>query len=618
MLIRALVDYYEILESRGELVDEEYSRVNIHRLVSLTPDGKIAGIIDARRNEETTDARGKVKTRKVPTEMTLPRRTDFTGIKANVVEHRPMYIFGLDYDKHTQSFAVKTPGVSEAKAIKPIRSREAFVEETMKFLEGLDSPIVQAFRNFVETWEPEKELKNPFLLEVGKDYLTTGFAFCLTGNPGILLHTDAQVKSRWEKLYRETQSADKDTVIAQCAVTGETAPIARLHGKLTGLAKGSSMGTLLICYNNDSEKSYGAQQSYNANISEVAVYRYTAAANHLIHDPKHRIFIDDLTVIFWAMTKEKEYTDWLSLMLADKVPDGVDADEMDKLLTSAYSRIHEGKSGIVSTDLPENLDPNVECYVAGLKPNSSRAAVCFVHRQQFGKIVENVMQHQIDLQPFPGAKSIALWQIKKELLSPKSTNETIDPSLMTKLMQAIIHASPYPQSLLAQTIRRVRTDHDEENKPHIKLNPTRIGIIKACINRQSRYMGQKEEITLSLDTKNTNAAYLCGRLFAVLEQAQQRAAESKLNRTIKDSYFASASSTPAVIFPKLLKTGQYHLNKAKNADELTRTIEIVLNMLGNEFPKQLSLVDQGKFIIGYYHQNSAMTYHKEEKENEDQ
>lgn len=618
MLIRALTEYYEILASRGVLVGEEYSRVNIHRLVSLTPDGKIAGIIDQRRDDESKDARGKVKIRKVPTEMTLPRRTDFPGIKANIVEHRPMYLFGLDYDKQTQSFAVKTPKVSEAKAIKPMRSHEAFVEETLKFLEGLDSPIVRAFRSFTENWNPEKETENPFLLEVGKDYPTAGFAFCLAGNPGVLLHDDAQVKSKWESMYQQAQTAGEDAVIGQCAVTGEMAPVARLHGKLTGLAKGPSMGTLLVCYNNDSETSYGAQQSYNANISETAAYRYIAAANHLIHDSHHRIFIDDLTVIFWAMTKEKEYADWLSLLLADKVPDGMDEDEMDKLLESAYSRVHEGKSGIVSADLPENLDPGVECYVAGLKPNSSRAAVCFVHRQQFGEIVNNIMLHQLDMQPFPGAKSIALWQIKKELISPKSTNETIDPSLMTKLMHAVIHASPYPQSLLAQVIRRVRTDHDEENKPPIKLNPTRIGIIKACINRQARYMGQKEEITLSLDTKNTNPAYLCGRLFAVLEQAQQEAAESRLNRTIKDAYFSSASSTPAVIFPKLLKVGQYHLKKAKNTEEFTRTIGIILNMLGNEFPHQLSLVDQGKFIIGYYHQNNAMTYRKEEKKNDDQ
>ena len=73
-----------------------------------------------------------------------------------------------------------------------------------------------------------------------------------------------------------------------------------------------------------------------------------------------------------------------------------------------------------------------------------------------------------------------------------------------------------------------------------------------------------------------------------------------------------------MIFPKLLKVGQYHLKKAKNTEEFTRTIGIILNMLGNEFPHQLSLVDQGKFIIGYYHQNNAMTYRKEEKKNDDQ
>lgn len=618
MLIRALTEYYEILQSRGVLVGEAYSRVNIHRLVSLMPDGQITGIMDRRIEVAYKDNRGNEKSKKVPAEMILPKRTDFPGIKANIIEHRPMYLFGLDYDKQKQCFHAKTPGVSEAKAVKPIRSHEAFVSETLEFLDGLDSPIVCAFRAFVQNWRPEEETENPHLLEIGKDYITAGFAFCLAGNPGILLHEDKQVKAKWETLFHINQTPDENAVIAQCAVTGEIAPIARLHGKLTGLAKGPAMGTLLVCYNNDSESSYGVQQSYNANISEAAVYQYTEAANYLIHNSEHRIFLDDLTVIFWAMSKENPYTDWLSMLLANTMPDAMDADRMDKLMERAYSRISEGMPGIISVDLPDNLDPGVECYVAGLKPNSSRAAVCFVFRQSFGSLVDHVMQHQIDMQPFPGAKAIAMWQIKKELVSPKSTQETVDPALMTKLLHSVINGSPYPQWLLAQIVRRVRTDHDEEKLPPIKCNPTRIGIIKACINRQARYMGQKEEITLSLDTRNNNPAYLCGRLFAVLELAQQGAAESKLNRTIKDSYFASASSTPALIFPKLLKLGQYHLKKARNTDELTRSIGIILNMLGNEFPAQLTLVDQGKFIIGYYHQNSAMTYRKEEKENDDQ
>lgn len=622
MLIRALVDYYDILVSDKKLVGDEYSTVDIHWCVALTREGKLAGIVDMHKYTEYKDKNEKTKIKREATKMTFPKRTEFSGIKANIIEHRPLYIFGLDHDKKTDTFVVRTPEVSEAKAIRPMRSHKAFVEETLTFLEGLDSPIVNAFRSFVENWVPENETENPILQCIKKDYSTSYFAFCLEDSPGVLLNKDENVKKKWEELYRRSSTPDEEAadapVTAMCAVTGEVAPIARLHGKLTGLAKGSSMGMLLVCCNNDSECSYGLQQSYNANIYEAAAAKYVKAANYLIHDPRHRVFIDDMTVIFWAMSEKETYTDFIKVMFENDAKDEIDREELDDLLASAYSRVSKGQSGVATADMPKELDPNVECYVAGLRPNSSRIAVSFVYHRRFGSIIDNLIQHQIDMQPYPKARSILLGNIKKELLSPKSTTETIDPSLMTKLMHSIINASPYPQALLAQTIRRVRIDHDEEGSPQVKINPTRIGIIKACINRQARYMGQKEEIQLYLDTKNTNKAYLCGRLFAVLEQIQKSASDNKLNRTIKDAYFASASTTPAVVFPKLLTLGQYHLKKANDAVELDRTLSMILNMLGNEFPLQLSLVEQGKFIIGYYHQNSAMSYHKEETNNEDQ
>jgi len=52
------------------------------------------------------------------------------------------------------------------------------------------------------------------------------------------------------------------------------------------------------------------------------------------------------------------------------------------------------------------------------------------------------------------------------------------------------------------------------------MNDVRMGIIKAYINREDRLNGRKEEIQMSLDNSNTNPAYLCGRLFAVLEYIQ--------------------------------------------------------------------------------------------------
>ena len=109
---------------------------------------------------------------------------------------------------------------------------------------------------------------------------------------------------------------------------------------------------------------------------------------------------------------------------------------------------------------------------------------------------------------------------------------------------------------------------------------------------------------MALDKTNTDAAYLCGRLFAVLESIQLRSAGYSLNRTIKDAYFSSACAKPATVFPKLMRLTQYHLAKLGNPKYLNDEIAAIVDLLGSEFPSTLSLEAQGKFIIGYYHQKS--------------
>lgn len=106
---------------------------------------------------------------------------------------------------------------------------------------------------------------------------------------------------------------------------------------------------------------------------------------------------------------------------------------------------------------------------------------------------------------------------------------------------------------------------------------------------------------MALNEESTNQAYLCGRLFAVLEALQQDAL-GKLNRTIKDTYFSSASMTPELIFPKLIRLSQNHLKKAKHPVFYNKQIGEITDKLQEEFPKRLSLQEQGRFEIGYYQQ----------------
>ena len=133
----------------------------------------------------------------------------------------------------------------------------------------------------------------------------------------------------------------------------------------------------------------------------------------------------------------------------------------------------------------------------------------------------------------------------------------------------------------------------------------RAALIKACINRATRYsnLNSKEELSMSLDEANRNVGYRLGRLFAVLEKIQEEA-NPGINTTIRDRFYGAASSTPVTVFSTLLKLKNHHLSKLDNrgrAVNLEKRIGDIMDGLG-DFPAQLRIADQGRFAIGYYHQ----------------
>ena len=106
-----------------------------------------------------------------------------------------------------------------------------------------------------------------------------------------------------------------------------------------------------------------------------------------------------------------------------------------------------------------------------------------------------------------------------------------------------------------------------------------------------------------LDPTNTNTAYRLGRLFAVLEKAQE-IANPGINATIRDRYYGAASSTPVAVFTTLLRLEKAHLRKMPTgqANWIESLVGEVLEPVA-DFPKHLTLPDQGRFALGYYQQH---------------
>lgn len=593
MLIHALCDYYDILAKEGKVLPEGYSSVKIHYLISLTEDGKMDGIIDHQDTVQVPSGK-KLKEKKVPKDLQMPKRTEKSGIEANIAEHRSLYIFGLNLDKD-----ILTPDDRTNKAKK---SHQAFVEANLGFIEGLHTPLIDAFRSFLLNWKPEDETENPWLLGLGKDYGKSGYAFCLSGHPECLLHEEKKFKEKWEQWYQDKKAKEKDSHIAQDAISGEQTSIARIHNKIKGVYGGLATGSVLVGFNNPSENSYGNEQSYNSNISETAMNKYTEALNYLLSNDRHKVLIDDMTVVFWAMDTGEACENLLMDILFGQ-SDKMKAEQTERMLAKLFQDAGKGTVGGERLTL-DGIDENVDFYMMGLKPNSSRLSLKFLVRKKYADILWNIARFQNDLQMGKEFHSVSIMRIKRELLSQKSKNEKVNPALLSSLMESMINGTRLPVSLLENVLRRVKADLGDQ-----KVNAVRAGIIKAWINRASK----KEELKVALDRENYRPAYLCGRLFAVLEKIQQEASGNSLNRTIKDGYFASASARPSMVFPKLIRLSQYHLNKVKSPVYFNKLTGEIIGHLDGGFPDTLFLKEQGEFVVGYYQQYQSF-FEKKNKE----
>lgn len=596
MLINALCDYYQLLIQAGKLPKPGYTEIEITHTICLTPDGKIDRIIDERSEIEIPDKKRK---RKVGKFQKFPDMPTVSAVKAIILDYRPVYIFGLSYNNKLKKFLdapIKGAGKQEEKQKE---KRESFVQINLAFTDGLNSPLINAYRNFLVTWQSNQEILNPCLLGIKNDFNNARFQFALLGNQEITLQEEKAIIEKWENMQSSMES--EDAIMKIDAIEGTMQTIARTHDRIMNVPGGKSIGNRLVSFKNASERSYGNKQSFNSNIGEQTMKRYTVALNYLTANSNHKITIGETSVLFWAMTDDDRPVDLMTLLInaeaAHMSPEAADA-----LIGQLFSDLREGAVSGERLSRNAGIDPSILFYIAGIKPNASRLSIKFMERQATGQMLAHVAKHQADLQIGPERQLIPLWRIARSMVPEKSSQAQPSPALVAKLFDAIVKGTPYPENLLATMIRRVKTER--------QVSHTRAAMIKACINRRMRMNNEKNEevLQVALDTTNSSPAYVCGRFFAVLEKIQQDASGGKLNRTIKDAYFASTSSNPAMVFPKLIKLSQSHLKKLGEGSRVyyQRLMTEIIALISGEFPKTQSLQDQGKFMIGYYHQNAKL------------
>jgi CRISPR-associated protein Csd1 len=564
VILQALNNYYYRLKDNPDIDIplQGFSRQKIHFALIIDQKGKLIQIRDIREQ---------VGKKILPKSLIVPAATiRAVNISANFLWDNTGYVLGSD---------LKDDSVRASLTFKAFKELHHIIGDELN-----DDGMIAVLR-FLDSWKPASVTE----LQYWEDFKTgANLIFQLDGELRYI-HERPEIRKAWLTYLCTNQSTHKDF----CLVTGEIQPISRLHPKIKGVRDAQSMGAAIVSFNLDAFCSYQKEQNFNAPIGEEATFNYTTALNHLLGiSSRQRIQIGDATTVFW--TERASPIEGFMGMVLNPQDDAGEIKEVRAFLEAA----RDGKN------LPE-IDPGLGFYILGLSPNASRLSVRFWYVSTVGDISEKIGQHFRDLSivkqyendpEFPGIRQILLETFINHKSKTKPNWDNLKPLLTGSIMRSILTGTQYPYTLLTAIIGRIRADQT--------INYFRAAIIKGFLSRKNRITNHGQEVSMSLDKESTNIAYRLGRLFAILEKAQRDAIPGA-NATIKDRYYSSASATPRVVFPQLLRLAQHHIQKAEYGGRSDKMIEDIMQGI-NTFPTHLSLDDQGMFAIGYYHQRNAL------------
>jgi len=574
MILQALNDYYrrkcDDPDPAQHLPSFGLEQKEIPFVLEIDAQGKLVQLLDTRTHN------GK---KKIAQSFRVPQGVKKTsGVAANLLWDTLEYVLGVDTKGKPERVVEQHAAFRQRIGALPATARDdAGIQAVQKFFDGFDLENLQLQPAWADALEGNAIL-----------------SFRLHGDVNLVCQRPAVIQAALNA------PASGDERLAMCLVSGEQAPVERLHAAIKGVWDAQTSGANIVSFNARAFESYGKteRQGENAPVSKAAAFAYTTALNHLLRkDSPQRIQIGDASTVFWT-DKASDLETAVPDIFGEAPKDDPDAGTRAvQALLNAVQKEHG----------PSTQDNYNHFHILGLAPNAARISIRFYYCLRLPELGKRIEQHFKDLEMVRGSHGHdpqypSLFRLLTAV-AVQNKADNIPPNLGGSIVDAIFAGEdvPYPALWLNTAVARCRA---EQNVTYI-----RAASIKACLNRQIRRasihstrLDKEKELTPMLDLANNNPGYRMGRLFAVLEKIQEEASPG-LNATIRDRYYGAASSTPVAVFTTLLRLKNAHLKKlpaGRNTYFEKLLGEVVA--LVTDFPKHLPLADQGRFALGYYHQ----------------
>jgi CRISPR-associated protein Csd1 len=572
MMLEALI---ALADRKKLLQDTSYGKRLVHYQLRISDNGRPLALV--RLGEE-----GKGSRLDTPV---APKKS--VNIKSAFLVETAQYTLG--FPKRVKGGEPEQRAVARAP-----KCLSAFASEVRVAVAATGDEGLAAVQRFLGHLESNHDGELGRILSMDSEHQWTGdecIAFVREPDGTGYVHDRPAVRAYWAG-----KRASASTGRAQrCLVTGRIGPAARLHDSVKRVPGARSAGASLVSFNAPAFESQHFEQGDNAPFSQFAADGYVRALNWLLEKEGERRFQsgfpvgDDSVIVFWTR-EENETADVLLSLFA---PPAGDEEQLRATFEAAWKGL-----------APRDIDAT-PFYALTLGGNAARVVVRDWLETTAAEVKANVRRYFADLALEGDDSPLSIGRLLRSLqASPtaKSDKRGLSAALSTRLLNAALRGAPFPRELLHAALKRLRVPpRDAEWRGTLRA---RVALIKATLLR----LHPEKEIGVSLDETSSSVPYLLGRLFAAMEKLQGDAL-GDVNASLRDRYFGSASSTPALVFPRLLRMSAHHASKAESERRgWTERVkaQIVDRLPAKGFPRTLDLEEQGLFAVGYYHQRQAL------------
>lgn len=605
MILQALVDYYDRMAADPDsgIAPLGWSWEKIAWIIELDADGHPIGLSSMYEEVEQINKKGKKTSKRVAKRFLVPMGIIRTGKKkvANCLWDNMNYALGV----------VKTDSKGN-----PQESPENAQQKNHLFIKNIEELNIAALSPILTFLKanPIDALRNctPETTEMMLKDVGAKISFRLAGDIMPVFERE-DVHVTYDRLYNQSTGENK---IGRCLVTGEEGPLARLAPKTKRLGSASGCG-LVTFQMNSGYDSYGKKQGDNAPIGETATNKYSTALQTLVDSKRNRVFINDEVLLFWASRASGENGRQMEDALGDVF--APPTDNPNRGVETIRSLLKSATAGA----LPSFENPNARFFFLGLQPGKARIAIRLWVEQTLTETAQNLQAWFDDLDIVPSSsedvgRPISLSRLlfalipnrqkksaekdgKKEVQADEQNDiqkafKQLPPRLSGDLLYAAFRGTPIPDNVAQTILRRLKSED---------VTFVRAALLKAWLTRTPLTQNERKPTVMS-NHNNDNIGYCLGRLFAVLEKIQYEAL-GNVNASIKDKFYASASTFPTSVFGSLVSKSIYHERKLKEGRRIFfNKLKTEIFSHFSEVPAHLDLTDQVNFAIGYYHQRQEL------------